>query len=396
MTCKFIRYGLLFFTCLFFHQNLQAQQYQKLHRKAILVDTHNDVLINTMQGLNIATDLIGKTQSDLARFKEGGVDAQFFSVWCDERYGKGTAYNYANAEIDSLYSIIRHNPDKIMLVRTPAELNQAVKSKKLGALIGVEGGHMLEDDLTYLDNLFNRGVRYLTLTWNNSTSWATSAKDETAGTSPNPQKGLNALGKQIVKRMNELGMLVDLSHVGETTFWDAMATTTKPVLVSHSCVHHLTPHFRNLKDDQIKAIAKNGGVIHLNFFSGFLDKDFLTRQEQFLQKHQLEVDSLTKLKWAEFDIQSWLVKKYAPEVEALRPPFSALFDHLDYIVKLVGVDYVGLGSDFDGITSSPQQLDDVTAYPLITKELLARGYSKKDVQKILGGNFIRVFKANAS
>jgi len=384
---------LAFFICL--NPVLKAQNFRKIHQKAILVDTHNDVLIATMQGLNIATDLTGKTHSDLARFKKGGVDAQIFSVWCDETYGPGKAYHYANAEIDSLYAIIARNPNKIMLTRTPAELEQAVKQKKLAALIGVEGGHMIEDNLTNLENLFNRGARYLTLTWNNSTSWATSAKDETEGNLPESKKGLTDFSKQVVRRMNQMGMLVDVSHTGEKTFWDVIHTTSKPILVSHSCVYNLTPQFRNLKDDQIKAVAKNGGVIHLNFYSGFLDKDFLNREKQFFTRHKPEIDFLTNLKWQTFDIQSWLVKKYASEVQSSRPPLSALLDHLDYIVKLVGVDYVGFGSDFDGITSAPQQLDDVTSFPLITKELLARGYSKKDIEKILGGNFIRVFRANA-
>jgi len=259
----------------------------------------------------------------------------------------------------------------------------------------VEGGHKIEDNLSNLENLYNRGARYLTLTWNNSTSWATSAKDETQGNLPASKKGLTSFGIQVVRRMNELGMLVDVSHTGEKTFWDVINTTSKPILVSHSCVYNLTPQFRNLKDDQIKAVAKNGGVIHLNFYSGFLDKDFLNREEQFFTRHKPKIDSLTNLKWQTFDIQSWLVKKYASEVQSSRPPLAALLDHLDYFVKLVGVDYVGFGSDFDGITSAPHGLDDVTSFPLITKELLARGYSKKDIAKILGGNFIRVFRANA-
>jgi len=395
MPLKFILKSAVLACFVLLNPTLKAQDYQKLHQNAILVDTHNDVLIATMQGRDIATDLTGKTHSDLARFKKGGVDAQIFSVWCDETYGPGKAYQYANTEIDSLYAIIARNPSKITLTRAPAELEQAVKQKKLAALIGVEGGHMIEDKLTNLENLYNRGARYLTLTWNNSTSWATSAKDEIEGNLPESKKGLTDFGKQVVRRMNQLGMLVDVSHTGEKTFWDVINTTSKPILVSHSCVYNITPHFRNLKDDQIKAVAKNNGVIHLNFYSGFLDKGFLEREKQFFTRHKTEIDSLKNLNWPLFDMQSFLVKKYGSEVQGLRPPLSALLDHLDYIVKLVGVDYVGLGSDFDGITSAPQQLDDVTSFSLITKELLARGYSKKDLDKILGGNFIRVFRANA-
>ena len=194
--------------------------------------------------------------------------------------------------------------------------------------------------------------------------------------------------------MNELGMMVDLSHVGEQTFWDAINTTTKPVLVSHSCVYNLCPHRRNLKDEQIKAVGKNGGVIHLNFFSGFVDSNYDRRTEVFNTIHKAERDSLLKQNPEPYFADVFLFSKYAKEVEAMRPPLSLLLDHLDYIVRLIGVDHVGLGSDFDGINSAPQQLDDVTAMPLITKELLKRGYSKKDIQKILGENFLRLLKAN--
>jgi membrane dipeptidase len=183
--------------------------------------------------------------------------------------------------------------------------------------------------------------------------------------------------------------------VGEQTFWDVIHTTTNPVIASHSCVYNLCPVFRNLKDDQIKAIAKNGGVIHLNFFSGFVDSNYSKKWKAFTVKHETELDSLIKLKWHADSANEWIVTKYASEFNALRPPLSLLIDHLDYIVTMVGVDHVGLGSDFDGITSSPQGLDSVADFPNITKELVARGYSKNDIEKILGGNFIRVFKANA-
>jgi membrane dipeptidase len=382
-------------SCLLFSSVFMfGQPYKKLHQDAIVVDTHNDVLSTvTMKGLNIEDDLTGKSHSDIERFKKGGVDVQIFSIFCDERFGKDTAFKYANIEIDSLYAIVQRNPGKMMIVKTPAELEQAVKQKKLACMMGVEGGHMIEDKLENLNELFRRGVRYMTLTWNNSTSWASSAKDETAAI-PGMKKGLNDLGKQVVKRMNELGMLVDISHVGEQTFWDAINTSTKPVIASHSCVYNLCPVFRNLKDDQIKAVGKNGGVIHLNFYSGFVDSNYMKRKEIFLTRHSTERDSLQQLKWAAYEVEEWISKKYKAEADELRPPLSLLIDHLDYIVKLIGVDHVGLGSDFDGIESAPKGLDDVSNLPLITKALLERGYSKTDIEKILGGNFIRVFKAN--
>jgi len=234
----------------------------------------------------------------------------------------------------------------------------------------------------------------MTLTWNNSTDWATSALDETTKKDSLQHKGLTAFGKQVVQRMNKLGMLVDVSHVGEQTFWDAIHTTTKPLIASHSCSYTVCPIFRNLKDEQVKAIGKNGGVIQLNFYSGFVDSTFMNKQKHFSIEHKQELDSLKKAGVQQDYALTMLFEKYASEVNGWRPPLSLLLDHLDYIVKLVGVDHVGLGSDFDGINSSPQQLDDVTSYPLITKALMERGYSKKEVLKISGGNFLRVFRAN--
>ena len=387
---KKIPFCLLFIVnCLF----ASAQSYKKLHFKSIVVDTHNDLLSTAIEkGFNIDQDLSGKTHSDLDRFKKGGVDVQLFSVWCDGL--KEQPYAWANRQMDTLDAVATRNPDKIIKVGNTEELLQTVKEKKIAAMFGVEGGHMIENNLDNLNNFYNRGVRYMTLTWNNSTEWATSALDETTKADSLKHKGLTDFGKQVVKRMNELGMLVDLSHVGEQTFWDAINTTTKPVLVSHSCVYSLCPHRRNLKNDQIKAVGKNGGVIHLNFYSGFLDSSFERRTAVFNNNHKAERDSLLKQNPEPYFADMFLFTKYPEEVKALRPPLSLLIDHLDYIVKLIGVDHVGLGSDYDGVNSLPQQLDDVTAMPLITKELLKRGYSKKDIRKILGKNFLRIFEAN--
>ncbi|MBC5991565.1 dipeptidase [Pontibacter cellulosilyticus] len=368
----------------------QAPDYKKVHQKAVLVDTHNDVLISILEGNDISKDLRGKTHSDLSRFKEGGVDVQFFSVWSDETGD----YKYAMLQIDTLKAVVDRNPKHMLFATNYKDIEKAVEHGKMASMIGVEGGHMIDSDLKKLENLYNAGARYMTLTWNNSTPWATSAADETSGKIPESKKGLTKFGKQVVRRMNQLGMMVDLSHVGEKTFWDAMATTRKPVLVSHSCVHSIAPVPRNLKDDQIKAIAKNGGVIQLNFFSGFLDPEFDKRNKQFRDKHKVETDSLRALNWPGSNIAEFMRQKYPNEVEQVRPPLSILFDHLDYIVKLVGVDYVGMGSDFDGVTSTPRQLDGVDDFPVITKELLARGYSEEDVYKIMGGNALRVLKAN--
>ncbi len=371
---------------------VQAQNYQKIHSKAILVDSHNDILTACIEKkVSMDDDLKGKTQSDLIRFKEGGVDVQLFSIWCDGN--KLNPYAWANRELDTLDAVISRNPDKIVMTRTFAQLRKAIRQKKLAAMAGVEGGHMIEDNLDNLNKLYARGARYMTLTWNNSTSWASSAMDETSKKDL-AHKGLTDFGKEVIKRMNELGIMVDLSHVGEQTFWDAIHTTTKPVIVSHSNAYALCPAFRNLKDEQIKAVAKNGGVIDLNFYSGFVDSNFHQKEIHFAVAHAKELDSLKKAGIQQEYALSMLTDKYVVEAEAIRPALSSLLAHLDYIVSLAGVDHVGIGSDFDGITSSPQSLNDVTSYPLITKALLEKGYSKKDINKILGGNVLRVLKAN--
>ena len=369
-----------------------AQSYKKIHRKAIVVDTHNDILMKAAdKGFVFDQDLTGKTNSDLARWKKGGLDVQLFSVYCDGDLKNPFAY--ANREMDSLDAVVARNPDKIVKVANYVELIKAVKQHKIAAMFGVEGGHMIEDDLNKLEALFKRGARYLTLTHNIAPSWATSAADET--TKPDLlHKGLTDFGRQVVQRMNQLGMIIDVSHAGDQTFRDVIKMTTKPIIASHSSVYSLVPHRRNLKDEQIKAIAKNGGVIQINFNPGFIDSSFGKKEIAFLKKHAAENDSLLKSGMGDFYTLDYLYNKYAEEANSMRPPLSMLIQHIEYVINLVGVDYVGLGSDFDGINLTPLQLDDVTTYPLITKALVEKGYSKKDITKILGGNFLRVLKAN--
>ncbi len=377
---------------LFFALQLSAQSYQKIHRRAIVADTHNDILMKSADlGLVFDQDLSKKAHTDLQRWKKGGLDVQVFSVFCDGDVKNPFAY--ANREMDSLDAIVARNPDKIVKVANYDQLIKVVKQKKIAAMFGVEGGHMIEDDLSKLDVLYKRGARYLTLTHNIAPSWVTSALDET--TKPDlPHKGLTDFGRQVVQRMNELGMIIDVSHAGDQTIVDILSLTKKPIMASHSSVYNLVQHRRNLKDEQIKAIAKNGGVIQVNFHPGFIDSSFNKKETAFLERHAVEKDSLLKSGMLEFYVLDYLYEKYSNEAALMRPPLSILIQHIEYIIKLVGVDYVGLGSDFDGINITPLQLDDVSRYPLITKALVEIGYSRKDIEKILGGNFLRVLKAN--
>ena len=340
----------------------ESKTFKEIHNQAILVDTHNDILIQTMEkGFLIDDDLKGKTHSDLKRMKQGGLDVQFFSVWSDGN--QINPYNFANVQIDSLDLVIKRNPNKIVKVANYKELQTAVKQNKIAALIGLEGGHHIEDDLNKLDSLYNRGVRYITLTWNNSTQWATSASDETkkdGALNSEGNKGLTEFGKQIVNKMNSLGIMVDVSHVGEQTFWDVIENTTKPIVASHSSVYEICPHPRNLKDEQIKAVAKNGGVIQINFSSGFIDSRVKKKENEFLEKHKTEIDSLINLGVNAYMAEESMYSKYRQESEELKAPFNLVIEHIEYIIKLVGVDYVGIGSDFDGILLPPKQLDAVS------------------------------------
>lgn len=364
-----------------------AQTANEIHRKAIMVDTHGDILYNQIQsGIDV-----GKLQSsgnfDLVRAKQGGLDVQVFSIWCDEKGG----FDLANRQIDSLYSLIKRYPDKIALASNAQEIENAVKQNKLAALIGVEGGHMIESDLSKLEALAKRGMIYLTLTWNNSTPWASSAAEESKGKVEKP--GLNDFGKSVVKKLNDLGVLVDLSHVGEQTFYDAIKASKKPILVSHSCVQSINPIPRNLKDDQIKAVGKNGGVISLNFYSGFLDSTYSKKQQGFLAKYKDELKALSD-KYGRSKAIDTLISLHKVEADEIRPSAEKVVDHIDHIVKLIGIDHVGIGADFDGAESFPQGIDSVADFPKVTVALLKRGYSEADIYKILGGNFVRLLKAN--
>lgn len=367
--------------------NLFAQK--NIHQDAIVVDTHGDILFNQIKsGIDIGK-LQPKGNFDLVRAKQGGLDVQFFSIWCDETGG----YAVANREIDSLYSLIKRYPKQIQLVTTAADLEKAVKQQKMAAMIGVEGGHMIEDRLDYIDSLAKRGMAYLTLTWNNSTPWASSAAEETSGKIQPENAGLNTFGKQVVKRLNKLGVLVDLSHVGEKTFYDAIAASSNPVIVSHSCAYSINPVPRNLKDAQIKAIGKNGGVVCVNFYSGFLDPTFGDKEKAFLDKYDAELKLLTT-KIGRSNAIDTLMFNHKTEVDAMRPPVSLIVEHINHIVKLIGVDHVGLGADFDGAESFPLGMNSVADYPKVTAELIKAGYSENDIKKILGGNVIRLLREN--
>ncbi len=364
-----------------------CQDYKQLHRDLVVVDGHNDVIYESIfQGKDIGQRL--KTgATDLPRLREGGVDVQVFAVWSDDAKWKTGAFKHANDQIDALEKMIAANTDKISLAKSSRDIDSILKTGKIAALIGVEGGNMIEESLDNLERLYARGAKYLTLTWNYNLSWASCAAMESDNMDPK-DKGLTEKGRTVIRKMNELGMMVDLSHGGEQTFYDVLAVSTKPILVSHSNAYELCPHFRNLKDAQLEALKSNGGVVGVNFYSGFLDPAYDARLTN-LYRSKFGDHGTSKLStWSMYEK---LPKELQRQADA---PLSKLLDHIDYLVKKVGIDHVAVGSDFDGIESSPQGLEDVSKFPLLTKSLLERGYSHVDIAKIMGQNFLRILKEN--
>jgi membrane dipeptidase len=395
--------GRLFLLLVFFLFYLYAvgfsQSVNSVHRKAILVDTHNDCLSGqVLEGRDISV-LLSKGHSDYVRWKRGGVDIQFFSVFTGETPRKKEGfYQDALQEIDSLNRIILRHPDKFDFAIGYKEARKKVHRNKLVAMIGVEGGHMIESDLSKLDSLVAKGMSYLTLTWNNSHDWATSAMDESGAGKTLIAKGLTDFGKQVVQKLNEAGVIVDLSHVGEQTFYDALEVTSKPVLLTHSSVWALCPVFRNVKDEQIKAVAKNGGVVCINFYPAFISKSFVDAKKYWEGLGKDSIRTVLQQLPAYRDETEILSKQVnllvQQELAKNLPGIKEVVDHIEYVVKLVGVDHVGIGADYDGIGFVPKGLEDVSTYPKITAELKRRGYSNQSLKKILGGNVLRVIKAN--
>lgn len=374
----------------FFVFSISFAQMPRLHFSSLVVDMHSDVLDSHLEtGRNI-DHFSRRGQVDLDRLKMGGVDAQFFVLWPDpDLKNKQGMYDQAVRALDTLDAVLRRNPQKAALCVSPADIEKTVAGGKIAALIGLEGGSAIEDDLAKIDYFYKRGMRYLGLTWNDSPSWASSALDETTPARKG-HKGLNDFGRRVIHRLNRLGVLVDVSHSGEQTFYDVLKASAKPVIASHSSVYAICPHYRNLKDDQIRALAKKGGVMFINFYPSYLVKGF-DRIYQHARKRATAIqDSLKKAHSSEkFNRSAFIMSK----IKDIYPDVKTVVDHIDYVVKLVGDDYVGLGSDFDGIPITPHGLEDVSKMPAITKELLRRGYSEKSIKKILGGNFMRVFRA---
>jgi membrane dipeptidase len=368
-----------------------------IQESAIVIDTHADTPQRFLdEGFDIgSTDPNDVGHISLDKVRRGNLGAEFFSIWVDPETNQGHFAQHTFDLIDSVYEQAAHHPDRMMMAFSVADIERAHHEHKLAALMGIEGGHSIENDMHLLRDYYRLGVRYMTLSWSNTNEWADSSGDMN---DPKVQhhNGLTDFGKQVVLEMNRLGMMVDISHVADKTFWDTIAITKAPVIASHSSARALVDAPRNMTDDMLRAVAKNGGVVQVNFFSGFVDEDYrkamLAQEKDQAAAIQKYVDSLKAqgkpISYIEVDRmeREWTAK-------IPRPPFNSLIDHIGHIAKVAGVDHVGLGSDFDGVSgATPQGIDSAADLPKITQALLDRGYSADDIKKILGGNLLRVFR----
>jgi membrane dipeptidase len=333
-------------------RKVSDEEVMRVHRSALLIDTHNDITSRTVDGYDI-----GKNKDDghtnIAGLRAGGVGAQFFAAYVAANYVEGNhSANRALQMIDTVrHDIIAKYPETFRLALTANDIEAAHKQGKIAALIGIEGGHAIEDSLRLLRDYYALGVRYMTLTHSNTNNWADSSGDiDKAGVKHHD--GLTTFGKDVVREMNRLGMIVDISHVADKTFWDALEVSTAPPFASHSSCRALANVPRNMTDDMIKALAKKGGVVQINFSCGFLVKD-----------------------------------------NSQSASLSDVVAHIDHVVKVAGVDAVGIGSDFDGIFCAPKGLEDVSKFPNLTRALLEKGYTAQDIRKIYGQNLLRVMRA---
>lgn len=360
----------------------------ELHRRAIVIDTHDD----TTQRLIYDKDFdLGRRNPtghvDIPRMREGGLDAIFFSIWVPVKYGGMEATKRALQQIDAVREAVKRHPNDLVLATSAREIRRAHQQGRIAALMGVEGGHTINDDLGVLRQFAGLGVRYLTLTHTKNTSWADSSGDKPA------HNGLTGFGRSVVRELNRLGVMVDVSHVSDKTFADVLAVTEAPILASHSSCRAISNHARNLTDDMLRAIAKNGGVVMINYNEGFLSQELLDASRAREKELKPQYDAMSKACGDDdaCEIAGGERLEHQFIAEGKLPPVSweKIVDHIDHVAKVAGVNHVGLGSDFDG-SSMPTGMEDVSKLPKITEALLRRGYSPAAIERILGGNVLRV------
>jgi membrane dipeptidase len=375
-----------------------SQRAKEIHQSAIVVDTHADT---PQRFLDENYDMANDNPADpghvsLKKVAAGKLDAEFFSIWVDPQTTVPAEYVRRTIDlIDTVYEQVARHPLEMTMAYSVADIQRAHKENKLASLMGIEGGHVMQNDIRLLREYYRLGIRYMTLSWSNTNDWADSSGDIN-----NPKiqhhNGLTDFGKQVVLEMNRLGMMVDISHVSDKAFYDTIAATKAPVIASHSSARALTDHPRNMTDDMLRAVGKNGGVVQVNFYSAFIDENYRRATDaqskerdaavqEFIDKSKKEGRSVSYIQVDHIE------REWASRIP--RPQFKSLIDHIDHVADVAGIDHVGLGSDFDGVSGAmPEGMDSAADLPKITQALLDRGYKPNDVTKILGGNLLRVFQ----
>ncbi|HEV7644956.1 MAG TPA: dipeptidase [Pyrinomonadaceae bacterium] len=367
----------------------------KIHKKAIVIDGHNDIPTPMVdEDFDLATSSVGKFHkdgdpfhTDLDRFKRSGITGEFFSIYVAASYAtSGGSARRALDLIDVSYRAIEKYPDQLTFCTTAADIRRAKKTGKLCVLMGIEGGHAIEDSLSALREFYRLGVRYMTLTHNNTNNWADACCSEAK------HGGLSDFGKEVVKEMNRLGMLVDISHVSDDTMNDVLDVSTAPVIYSHSSARVFSDHRRNVTDEILKRLAKNGGVVMVNFYPAFLDQRYRDESRQRDERLKSQIDALTAQYKNDREGLNEALRKLYTANPIYTPSYTRIVDHIDHIVKVAGIDYVGIGSDYDGVPLLPEGMNGAEDLVLVTYEMLKRGYSEKDIRKVLGENFLRAFE----
>ncbi|MDQ3635201.1 MAG: dipeptidase [Acidobacteriota bacterium] len=383
-----------------------AKLWQKaltIHKKALIVDGHNDITSPMYdEDFSLASNSVGKYHldgdpfhSDFSRIKQGNITGLFFSIYVSRTYAEKSPFGSMQRAmnlIDTVYREAEKNPDKMMIATSTADIRQAKKQGKIAALMGIEGGHAIEDSLFALRNFYRLGVRYMTLTHNNTNNWADACCDKDKDGNPvKPYGGLNDFGNEVVKEMNRLGMLVDLSHVSDDTMRDVLEIATAPVIYSHSSAREFSDHPRDVPDDILKLIPKNGGVVMINFYPAFLDQRYLDEDRARDKKLENELKELAeKYKDNKQKFNEEKRKLYAANPIYV-PSYTKIVDHIDHVKKIAGIDYVGIGSDYDGVPGLPTGMNGAEDLVLVTYEMLKRGYTEQEINKVLGENFMRAF-----
>jgi membrane dipeptidase len=374
-----------------------------IQRSFLVIDTHADTPQRFVDEHFDLSGPLGEGELNLDSIHKGNLGAEFFSIWAEPTIYKGQYARRTLELIDSVKQQVARHPKELEFVATPGGIEEAHRNHRLAVLMGIEGGHSIENSIPLLRQYYALGVRYMTLTWANSNDWADSSGDIDDKTIPHTKEGLTEFGKDVVYEMNRLGMMVDISHVSDATFYRTLRISRAPVIASHSGARALCDAPRNMTDDMLRAVANygggpnsKGGVVQVNFYSGFISQAYRDAQKGVEPEMEKAVQALKDKAKAEGKEVSYaeiekVRREFADRIP--RPPLSALIDQIDHIAKVAGIDHVGLGSDFDGISGQlPEGIDSAADLPKITEALMARGYTVEDCRKILGGNLLRVFR----